>query len=53
MASALKTAESKIIEELIAVQGSAADIGAYYRPDTKKAEQIMRPSATLNQILVD
>lgn len=53
MASALKSAEDKVIEELISVQGDAADIGAYYRPDAIKAESVMRPSATLNQILAN
>ena len=51
LASALKSAESAVIEELISVQGRPADIGAYYRPDAEKAQKIMRPSATLNKIL--
>lgn len=51
LASALKSAESAVIEELISVQGTPADIGAYYRPDAEKAQKIMRPSATLNKIL--
>ena len=51
LASSLKAAESSVIEELISVQGTPADIGAYYRPDAEKAEKIMRPSATLNEIL--
>jgi isocitrate dehydrogenase len=51
LASALKSAESAVIEELISVQGTHADIGAYYRPDAEKARKIMRPSATLNNIL--
>ena len=51
LASSLKAAESAVIEELISVQGTPADIGAYYRPDAEKAEKIMRPSATLNEIL--
>ncbi|MGC5628643.1 NADP-dependent isocitrate dehydrogenase [Georgenia sp. Z1344] len=37
--------------ELIAVQGSPADIGGYYRPDDAKASAVMRPSATLNAIV--
>jgi isocitrate dehydrogenase len=37
--------------ELIAVQGSPADIGGYYRPDADKASAVMRPSATFNGIL--
>lgn len=53
MAISLKDSEEAIIAELIAVQGAPADIGSYYRPDAKKAEAIMRPSATLNQILAD
>ena len=51
LASSLKAAESAVIEELISVQGTPADIGAYYRPDAEKARKIMRPSATLNRIL--
>ena len=51
LAAALKSAESAVIEELISVQGTPADIGAYYRPDAEKARKIMRPSATLNKIL--
>ena len=35
----------------IAVQGSPADIGGYYRPDPAKAEAVMRPSATFNEAL--
>jgi isocitrate dehydrogenase len=53
LASALKSAEDKVIEELISVQGNAADIGAYYRPDAIRAERVMRPSVTLNQILAN
>ena len=37
--------------ELVAVQGSPADIGGYYRPDAAKAEAVMRPSTTLNEAL--
>lgn len=44
-------AEEKIAEELLAVQGSPADIGGYYRPDPEKAAHVMRPSATFNAIL--
>ena len=35
----------------IAVQGSPADIGGYYRPDGAKAAAVMRPSETFNRIL--
>ena len=46
------TANAEAIDaELIAVQGSPADIGGYYRPDATKASAVMRPSATFNGIL--
>jgi isocitrate dehydrogenase len=37
--------------ELLAAQGSPADIGGYYRPDAEKAAAVMRPSATLNAVI--
>ncbi len=51
LADKLAGDEEKIVEELAAVQGSPADIGGYYRPDGDKADQVMRPSATLNEAL--
>ena len=51
LASAMRENESKIVEELIAVQGSPTDIGGYYRPDSAKVDAIMRPSAQLNAIV--
>jgi len=51
VASALKENEAKIIEELLAIEGKAQDIGGYYHPDDAKAEAAMRPSATLNSII--
>jgi isocitrate dehydrogenase len=46
------TAKAETIDaELIAVQGSPADIGGYYRPDEAKATAVMRPSATFNAAL--
>jgi isocitrate dehydrogenase len=50
-AESLAANEQKIVDELIAVQGSPADIGGYYRPDPAKAEAVMRPSATFNEAL--
>ena len=41
--------EATIIDELLAVQGSPADIGGYYRPDDAKAAAVMRPSPTLKR----
>ena len=51
VAAALKDNEAKIIEELLAMEGNAQDIGGYYNPDDAKAEAAMRPSATLNAII--
>ena len=49
--AALSENEAKIVEELNAVQGQAVDIGGYYRPDVKKVQAAMRPSATLTAAL--
>ncbi|MFI7011877.1 NADP-dependent isocitrate dehydrogenase [Streptomyces sp. NPDC050145] len=51
LAESLKANEQKIVDELIAVQGSPADIGGYYQPSPAKAAQVMRPSQTLNEAL--
>ena len=51
LAKTLTAAEDKIVEELIAVQGKPVDIGGYYKPDFKKLETVMRPSATFNKVL--
>ncbi len=50
-AERLAADEQTIVDELLAVQGSPADIGGYYRPDPAKAEAVMRPSATFNEAL--
>ncbi|MET7676538.1 NADP-dependent isocitrate dehydrogenase, partial [Streptomyces seoulensis] len=50
-AEALAADEQKIVEELLAVQGSPADIGGYYQPEKAKADAVMRPSATWNAAL--
>ncbi|WP_338681424.1 NADP-dependent isocitrate dehydrogenase [Streptomyces acidiscabies] len=50
-AETLAANEEKIVGELNAVQGSAADIGGYYQPDPAKAAAVMRPSATWNAAL--
>ena len=42
---------TKIVEELIAVQGNAVDTGGYYKTDDSRTEASMRPSETLNSIL--
>ncbi|MFP1624568.1 NADP-dependent isocitrate dehydrogenase [Streptomyces sp. 5K101] len=51
LAKTLSEQERTIVDELIAVQGSPADIGGYYQPDPAKAAAVMRPSATFNQAL--
>ena len=51
VAEALVSNEDAIVAELLAVQGSPAEIGGYYRPDAKLVEAVMRPSQTLNAIV--
>ncbi|MCK9259365.1 MAG: NADP-dependent isocitrate dehydrogenase [Azoarcus sp.] len=51
IAKALTDNEPKIIEEMKSVQGKPADIGGYYLADAEKCKAIMRPSATLNEVL--
>jgi len=51
IAEKLAADEATIAGELLAVQGSPADIGGYYRPEDAKASVVMRPSATLNAII--
>ena len=51
VAKELSSNEETIVGELAAVQGSAVDIGGYYRPDEAKASAVMRPSATLNKVI--
>ncbi|MGL4939579.1 NADP-dependent isocitrate dehydrogenase [Shewanella sp.] len=51
LAEALAANESVIVAELNHAQGTAVDLGGYYRLDATKAEQAMRPSQTLNRLL--
>ena len=51
LASQLAEDEAVIVSELLAVQGSPADIGGYYLPDDALATAVMRPSATFNRAL--
>ncbi|MDN5724457.1 MAG: NADP-dependent isocitrate dehydrogenase [Propionibacteriales bacterium] len=51
VAEKLAANEEKITGELLAAQGSAVDLGGYYRPDPDKTYAAMRPSATLNEII--
>ncbi|MHA7177710.1 NADP-dependent isocitrate dehydrogenase [Arthrobacter sp. Sr24] len=51
VAEELTSNEDAIVAELAQVQGSAVDLGGYYRPDEAKVAAIMRPSALLNKTL--
>ncbi len=51
LAQALSDQEQAIVDELIAVQGSPADIGGYYQPDPARAAAIMRPSKVFSEAL--
>jgi len=51
VAEQLSDNEEKIVSELIDIQGSAVDLGGYYRPDVDKTMAVMRPSKTLNTII--
>ena len=51
LAEQLADSESASVSELAAVQGSAVDVGGYYRPDEALAQAAMRPSKTLNDAL--
>lgn len=50
IAEALVAKSDEINAELLAVQGSPADLGGYYQP-SEKGEKVMRPSATFNAII--
>lgn len=43
--------ETKIVQELLDVQGKPVDIGGYYKADDAKVKAVMRPSATFNAAL--
>jgi isocitrate dehydrogenase len=51
LAASLGEQEQKIVDELIAPQGTAVDIGGYFHPDPEKTAAVMRPSATFNAAL--
>ncbi|MCR4514642.1 NADP-dependent isocitrate dehydrogenase [Aeromicrobium sp. 50.2.37] len=53
VAGALRSNEQTIVDELLAVQGSPADIGGYFRPSDEKATAVMRPSTTFTEVLGD
>ncbi|MFD1158853.1 NADP-dependent isocitrate dehydrogenase [Roseovarius aestuarii] len=51
IAAALAENETAITNELAAPQGDPADTGGYYTADPAKLASVMRPSATLNEII--
>jgi isocitrate dehydrogenase len=51
VAKALAENEQKILGELNGAQGKAVDLGGYYYVDPAKTSAVMRPSATLNQVI--
>ncbi|WP_313406040.1 NADP-dependent isocitrate dehydrogenase [Aeromicrobium sp.] len=51
LAEKLASQEQAIVDELLAAQGSPADLGGYFQPDPQKAAAIMRPSTTFNETL--
>jgi isocitrate dehydrogenase len=51
VAQALNENEATITAELLAAQGTPADIGGYYLLDDEKTYKVMRPSNTFNAII--
>ena len=51
LAEKLSASEEQIVNELIDVQGSAADIGGYYKVDESRCMEVMRPSKSLNALI--
>jgi len=51
IAAALKENEAKIVAEFASERGKAADLGGYYLTDAEKTAAVMRPSATLVDII--
>jgi isocitrate dehydrogenase len=53
LAERLAADEKTITDELLAVQGSPADLGGYYHVDKAKTDAVMRPSTTFNAALAE
>ncbi|AOW21941.1 NADP-dependent isocitrate dehydrogenase [Urechidicola croceus] len=51
IAQELKNNESKIVADLINVQGHKVDLEGYYLPNASKVSESMRPSTIFNKIL--
>lgn len=53
IAAALAENETQIVQELISVQGHPVNTDGYYKPDDTLTSAAMRPSQTLNTILLN
>ncbi|AUC14593.1 isocitrate dehydrogenase (NADP(+)) [Tenacibaculum sp. SZ-18] len=53
VAKSMETYEEKIVNELNKIQRKAIEIGGYYLPNDKLADNFMRPNDTLNAILAE
>jgi isocitrate dehydrogenase len=51
VAKALADNEAKILDEMLAAQGSPVDVDGYFQPDLEKITRAMRPSSTFNAII--
>merc|ERR1711971_276372 len=51
LAQALKDNEAAIQQEMIDIQGVAADVGGYFKLDEEKANAVMRPSKKFNELM--
>lgn len=51
IASMLTENEDKVVAELNGVQGKPAPIGGYYNASEANIDQVMRPSATFNELI--
>lgn len=51
LAKDLRSNEEVILNELNSVQGKPVDLGGYFHPDPIKCDKVMRPSATLNNLI--
>lgn len=51
LAKQLADNETRILDELTAVQGNTISTGGYYKADAQRVKEVMRPSNTFNTIL--
>ena len=51
VAESLETKQKQIDDEMVEVQGDPVDLGGYYLLDDAKADAVMRPSPTLNEVV--